>query len=118
MSPFLPELRSRTRKTERITVRLQAHEHETLCEKADAVGLPLGTYLRQLGLGRRLRARRDHLDGKAIAQLSRVGNNLRQLERVAAETGNAQAEANLQETFVDLQAVIDWLLAATSGEAP
>jgi hypothetical protein len=118
MCPFLSERRPRTRKTERITVRLHTREHEILGEKASAIGVTLGTYLRELGLGPRLRARPGHLDGEAIAQLSRVGNNLRQLERVAAEAGNAQVQADLQSTFAELQVVIDGLLAETSQEAP
>ena len=108
----------RTRKTQRITVRLDHHEHQVLVEKASAVGLPLGTYLRELGLRRRLRARRRHLDGKAVAQLSRLGNNLRQLARVATEAGDATTNAHLEETFEHLQRTMDLLLAGFTEDEP
>lgn len=108
----------RTRKTHRITLRLDHHEHQVLVEKASAVGLPLGGYLRELGLGRRLRARRHHLDGRAVAQLSRVGNNLRQLVRVATEAGDATTKADLEETFEHLQETIAPLLAGFTDDDP
>lgn len=117
MSAQAPQRRPKTTKTLRINVRLAPDEHRVLLEKARAVGLPLGTYLRELALGRRLRARRGHVDGRAIAQLSRVGNNLRQLGRVAADAGDTRAQDDLDATFADLQAVIDLFLAATSEDA-
>lgn len=108
---------SPTRRTRRVTLRLSDAERRTIERKAAAVGRPVATYLREVGLGRRLRARRRHLEQAAVAHLARIANNLRQLRRVAEGAPSAAAAVGeLQVTYAALQDLFERLLEAVPGD--
>jgi hypothetical protein len=70
----------------------------------------VSTYLREVGLGRRLRARRLYIDRAAIAQLSRIGVNLKQLRRVAEAAGDTGTAREVEESLVAVRAALDRLM--------
>lgn len=106
-----------TPRTRRATLRLSDAERRTIEQKAAAVGRPVATYLREVGLGRRLRARRRHLEQATVAQLARIANNLRQLRRVAEGDPCAEAAVGeLQVTYAALQDAFERLLEGIPGD--
>lgn len=108
-----------TRRTRRVTLRLSDAERRVIERQAAAVGRPVATYLREVGLGRRLRARRRHVEQAAVAQLARIANNVRQLRRVAESDLRAAAAVNeLEATYDALQDSFERLLEAGSDEGP
>ena len=105
-----------TRRTLRKSFRVTSDELAKLQHNAAAAGLTLSAYVRRLAFGRKVRARRRYLDSSAVVQVSRVGNNLRQLQRVARASGAAEAGDDLDETYEELQAFMGDLLATFRGE--
>lgn len=108
-----------TRRTRRVTLRLSDDERHVIERQAAAVGRPVATYLREVGLGRRLRARRRHVEQAAVAQLARIANNVRQLRRVAEGDPRAAAAVDeLEATYAALQDSFDRLLEAVPADEP
>ena len=65
-------------------IRFAPDEWEKIGKNAKLVALPPSVYVRRTSLGCRLSRR---INGRAIHQLSRIGNNLNQMARVANTTG-------------------------------
>lgn len=99
-----------TRRTVRKTLRLTPEDRTAIERKAHAVGLPVSAYIRALALGRRPRARRRFQDTAGIAQLSRLGNNLLQLRRVAEASGHARVQRDLEATLAELRELLHALM--------
>lgn len=99
-----------TRRIRRVTLRLSDDERSGIERRAAAVGRPVATYLREVGLGRRLQARRLYIDQAAIAQLSRIGNNLRQVRRVAEAAGDGETVREVEEALEAVRAALDQLM--------
>lgn len=97
-----------TKRTVLKTIRLTPDELTTIERHAHAVGLPPATYLRELALGRPLRARRKFRDLAGLGQAGRLGNNLRQLLRMAQDSG-ATVQADLEETIEELYGLFEAL---------
>jgi hypothetical protein len=55
-----------------MNVRLSLAERAALDRKAALVGLPVSAYVREVGLGREVRARRRQADRAALAEVARV----------------------------------------------
>lgn len=98
-----------TRRTVHKTFRLTMAELALLRRNAGASGLPVSTYVRRLALGRKVRAKRRHVDCAAIYQLSRLGTNVLQLQRVAQESGQAAVDAELEAAIEELRELLDAL---------
>lgn len=106
-----------TKRTVLKTVRLAPRELLAIQRKAQAVGLPVSTYLRELAFGHRPRARRRFLDNAGIAQVSRLGSNLFQLRRVAeASTGYDEVIEDLEATRGELQELLYAVMDAFDDE--
>ena len=109
--------RPSTRRTVFKTFRLSPEERETLRRNASATGLPLSTYVRQVALGKTVRARRRFVDLDAIYQLSQIGKNLQQLRRVIeAGGGDNQVWADVVATAEALREVWKGLLVDPGDE--
>ena len=85
-----PSSRPPTRRTLRLTFRATAAEARTIRANARATGLSVSAYVRALAFGRPIKARRSHLQRDARYQLSKIGNNLNQLLRVARDAGQGE----------------------------
>jgi hypothetical protein len=99
-----------TRRVRRVTLRLSDRERLGIERRAAAVGRPVSTYLREVGLGRKMRARTLYIDRTAIAQLSRIGVNLKQLRRVAEAAGDGEMVREVEESLVAVRAALDQLM--------
>lgn len=80
--------RPKPRRTTLKIIGLTPDELAQVQRQALAVGLPVSAYLRDLGLGRPLQARRKIRDQAGIVAVSRIGNNLMQLAAVARRAGS------------------------------
>lgn len=100
---------SRTTRTHFRSLRLTPGELAIIRGKAHAAGLPVSTYLRQAGLGRKVRARRGQIRRDAIYQLIRIGTNINQLARAANTAGQVVALDLLEEALEELRAALDSL---------
>jgi hypothetical protein len=96
-------------------VRVSERERSAISSRAAAVGLAPRAYLRQAGLGHRLVARRRHEDRRALAEVSRVSNNLRQLRRVALESGDEEMAFELDRVHEELQELADRIVGTFAG---
>jgi hypothetical protein len=76
-APSPPAILTRTTGT-----RFTAEQHDLLAERAEACGLPVAAYIRQLVLGTTPSDRRPDVRA-AIVALNRLGNNLNQLTKLA-----------------------------------
>lgn len=91
--------RSESRKrTSLVGVRLTEEEFNTIQNKADALSLTPASYLRNVGLNKKISMPKIERDVaiQLAKQLQAVGTNLNQLARVANATGNIEAEKQLQ----------------------
>jgi len=80
-------------------VRFAPAEWDKIRARAAEVRLPPSTYVRQTALGYRLSGR---INSAAIAELSRIGNNLNQLTWVANATGRIDHCQRLEAVLGDL----------------
>ncbi len=101
--------RPRTRRTLRLTFRATAAETRTIRDNARAVGLSVSAYVRAVALGRPVKARRGHLQRDARHQLSKMGNNLKQLLRVARNAGQGDPARVINSVLLVLRAAFDGL---------
>jgi hypothetical protein len=76
-APSPPAALSRTTGT-----RFTSEQHDSIAERAEACGLPVAAYVRQLVLGAAPSDRRPDVRAAVVA-LNRVGNNLNQLTKLA-----------------------------------
>ena len=104
-----PSSRPPTRRTLRLTFRATAAEARTIRANARATGLSVSAYVRALAFGRPIKARRSHLQRDARYQLSRIGNNLNQLLRVARDAGQGELARLLDSVLQILRAALDRL---------
>lgn len=100
-----PELHTKV-----VSVRVTPTQHLLLCERARECGLPVSSFLRDVGLGAVPRARPQRLEKEAVYQLGRIGNNLNQLAYVANATKRLDTERHLREVTHELLAAIRRLL--------
>ncbi len=94
------------RHTKVISVRATPAQHAVLCTRARECGLPVSTFLREVGLGAIPRARPQRIEKEAVYHLGRIGNNLNQLAYVANATGHLNTEQHLRKTTEELLAAI------------
>jgi len=94
---------SRPRRVHITSLRLTTSERRRIRATAHAAGLSVSAFIRRAALGRRIRARRGHLRRDAIYHLSKIGNNINQLARVANTVGEVRAIELLEEAVVDLR---------------
>ena len=69
-------------------------------------GQCLSTYMRRVALGSIPRARPRRIEQKTVHQLSKIGNNLNQLTRVANSTGRLDHSQRLQKVLNELTKAI------------
>lgn len=105
-----------TYRTRRTTLRLTPRELARLRHNAAAVGLPVSAYVRAVALDRPLRPRPRYLDRRAIAQASRLVNNLRQLSRLPADPADEDVGSALALALGEVLELLEALLASTPGE--
>lgn len=98
---------AKTKRTHFRSLRLTPGELAVLRGKAHAAGLPVSTYLRQVGLKKKIRARRGQVERDAIYQLSKIGNNLNQLARAANTAGQVVAFDLLEAALAELREAIE-----------
>ena len=98
-----------TRRTRRRSIRLTSREYVLLGRKAAAVGLPVSVYVRQVALGRPLHPRRRFQEMAAAAQIARIANNLRQLQRIARLVDDGALLSDLDFTIETLRDLLDVL---------
>jgi len=79
-------------------IRFAAEEWTRIEDRAKLVSLPPSVYVRHTALGYRLSGR---INGKAIVQLSRIGN-LNQIARVANATGQIRHVDHLRKVLEEL----------------
>lgn len=103
-----------------VAARFTPEEHAALVEKAEAMGLSIGGYLRACGLKkvtpgtqRRVPVDRVILE-RAITQLRRVGNNINQIAR-AANMNEPTDSAQLNQALDEFTAVLNFLREARGG---
>ena len=94
-----PALPDSERRTHRIGVNVNAAERAIIEAKAEAVGLSVGVYLRQAGVGARLSSR---VNDRVYHQLSRIGVNVNQMARVANTTGRLPELEKLQTLLAQI----------------
>ena len=104
-----PSSRPPTRRTLRLTFRATAAEARTIRANTRATGLSVSAYVRALAFGRPAKARRSHLQRDARYQLSKMGNNLNQLGRVARDAGQTEMARLLESVLKVLRAALDRL---------
>ncbi len=104
-----------TRRTLRVNVRLSLAERAALDRKAALVGLPVSAYVREVGLRRVVRARRRQADRAALAEVARIANNLRQLRRVALESGDEEMAFELDRVHEELRELADRIVGTFAG---
>lgn len=75
-------------RTKKINVRLTPEEYEQLSEYKNQSGLSLSDIVRQTAARIEIVARQSTLTAEALAELSRIGNNVNQLAHVANKTGS------------------------------
>ena len=73
-----PRLPPAERRDRIVDIRLNAVEHERLQDKADRAAMPLSTFLRESGMGRRIVGPPSLENQEAAKQLLRVGQLLNQ----------------------------------------
>lgn len=100
---------SRPTRTHFRSLRLTPGELAIIRGKAHAAGLPVSTYLRQVGLGKKVRVRRGQIRRDAIYQLIRIGTNINQLARAANTAGQVVEMELLEEALEELRAALDRL---------
>ena len=100
---------SRTTRTHFRSLRLTPGELAIIRGKARAAGLPVSTYLRQVGPGKRVRVRRGQIRRDAVYQLIRIGTNINQLARAANTVGQVVALDLLEEALEELRGALDRL---------
>lgn len=105
-----------TKRTVLKTVRLSARELTNIQWRAYAVGLPVSIYLRGLAFGRRPRARRRYLDSAGNLQLSRLGNNVRQLLRVAEASRRPSVQEDLEATIAEIRDLLHAVMDASEDD--
>ncbi len=89
-----------------IKVRVSAEEREHIRERAETCGRATSTYMRELALGSKPRARPGRVERQAIYHLGRIGNNLNQLTRTANATGRIELTRRLDKLLNELLAAI------------
>lgn len=80
-------------------VRFAPEQWAKIQTRAGEVRLPPSTYVRQTALGYRLSGR---INSRAVAELGRIGNNLKQLTRVANATGRTDQTKRLETVLKEL----------------
>jgi hypothetical protein len=89
-----------------IKIRVSPEELEAITHNAQACGRPVSTYLRELGLNRKPRARPRGIEREAIHQLARAGNNLNQLARAANATRRVELSRRLDQVLREVLAAV------------
>ena len=84
-------------------IRFAPDEWERITEQAEEVVLPPSVYVRRTTLGYRLSRR---INSRAIYQLSRIGNNLNQIARVANATGRVDVARRIDEVLGEITEAI------------
>ena len=80
-------------------IRFAPDEWEKITKRAEEVVLPPSVYVRRTTLGYRLSRR---INSRAIYQLSRIGNNLNQIARVANATGRVDVARRIDEVLSEV----------------
>ena len=93
-------------KTEVVSVRMSPAKRHAVAERADLCGQCLSTYMRKVALGSVPRARPRRIEQKTVYQLSRIGNNLNQLTRIANTTGRIDCIRHLEAVLIELTEAI------------
>lgn len=91
--------RSENRKrTEMIGVRLTEEELATIQTKADTLNLTPASYLRHVGLNKKVSTPKIEREAgiQLAKQLQGIGTNINQLAKIANTTGKIEAEEQLQ----------------------
>ncbi|MFW6012221.1 MAG: plasmid mobilization protein [bacterium] len=108
-----------THRTRRTTIRLTPRELARIRHNAAATGLPASAYLRAVALDQPIRPRHRYLDRRAIAQTSRVINNLRQLRKLPPDRpADEEVHRELERTHTDLVELLETLLASATPDSP
>lgn len=108
----MPSDASRPERARRVyfqSLRLTAGERAVIRARAHAAGLSVSAFMRRSALGQRVRARSGQVRRDTVYQLSKVGNNLNQLARVANTARQVRSEERLEEVLEELRAVLDEL---------
>ena len=93
-------------RTEIVPVRMSAGERRVLLERARVCGRGVSTYVRELALGKTVRARPRYREMKAIHQIARIGNNLWQIRCIAEATGNTNLAQRIQDVLDELEQAV------------
>lgn len=108
-----PKCRPADVRRQTMGVRVSSTEWDTLCRKADALGIAPTTWMRQAALGKATpRAPVPAINRQAYAELSRLAANLNQLARAAHENRVAVPAALLDDLYAQVQALRLGLLGA------
>ena len=93
-----------------LRVRVSPAERSDLEAKAEECDRPLSTYLREVGLGYRPRARPHRAERHLAYHLGRIGNNLNQLARAANATRRVELSSRLDQVLRQLVEALEQLL--------
>lgn len=83
------------RRDQWIHVRVRSDELEAIQARAEQVGLPVSSYVRESALGHRLRSRPGVADEKLLYEIAKLGNNLNQLTRLGHQRHLPESDAIL-----------------------
>ena len=93
------------------TFRVTEEERKRIRENASAAGLIPSRYMRARALKQAIRAPRSVVERDLLRELSRLGNNLNQLTRLA-NAGTLPDSASLKARLADIRKLIARLAAA------
>jgi hypothetical protein len=91
-------------------IRFTSEEWATITARAADCGTPPARYVREAALGEMPRVRRPQINAELLRQLTRIGNNLNQLARLAHlrdELPNATKLQAVLETILDVARTIE-----------
>jgi len=104
-------------RTAHVTVRLSPAERSELDGKAEAEGLTVSSYIRQIALGGpppRQGKRRPHAQVdlvRLLGQVGKIGSNLNQVAR-RMNAGDSVSAAEIQDTLAGLHRIRELVLSA------